>query len=90
MQEYIEYCIITELVFRRMSGTSKFSDFLRFYHKYFKKIIKIQYRCNNMEINEHISYWIDSSLEDIQTAYSVFDINKFKWSLFIAHLALEK
>jgi hypothetical protein len=32
MQESIEYSIITELVFRRMSGKSKFSDFLRFCH----------------------------------------------------------
>jgi hypothetical protein len=30
MQESIEYSIITELVFRRMSGKSKISDFLRF------------------------------------------------------------
>jgi len=44
----------------------------------------------SMKINEHISYWIDSALEDIQTAYSVFEINKYTWSLFIAHLSLEK
>jgi hypothetical protein len=30
MQESIDYIIITELVFRRMSGKSKFYDFLRF------------------------------------------------------------
>jgi hypothetical protein len=30
MQESIEYSIITQLVFRGMSGKSKSSDFLRF------------------------------------------------------------
>jgi hypothetical protein len=35
MQESIEYSIITELVFRGMLGTSKFSDFLRFCKIYY-------------------------------------------------------
>jgi hypothetical protein len=38
MQESIEYSIITELVFQRMSGTSKLSDFLRVC--YIKSILK--------------------------------------------------
>ncbi len=39
---------------------------------------------------DYIEYWLSTSKEDFETALSLFDSGKYVWSLFVAHLALEK
>ncbi len=43
-----------------------------------------------MEIKEHIKYWIDSAEYDLDSAFEIFKVGRYSWSLFIGHLALEK
>lgn len=43
-----------------------------------------------MEINEHIKYWIDSSLSDIPAMDNLFNNPHYHWALFIGHLVIEK
>lgn len=43
-----------------------------------------------MTKQDYINYWLSTSKEDLETAKSLFDSGQFVWSLFIAHLALEK
>jgi len=43
-----------------------------------------------MTQTEHIEYWLDSAVEDLETARIIFDTKRFVWCLFIGHLALEK
>ncbi|MHB1686698.1 MAG: HEPN domain-containing protein [Ignavibacteriaceae bacterium] len=43
-----------------------------------------------MNKEEHIKYWIETSKYDLGSAFAIFNSGKFNWSLFIAHLALEK
>ncbi|MDP2365874.1 MAG: HEPN domain-containing protein [Ignavibacteria bacterium] len=43
-----------------------------------------------MTKNDYIDYWLSTSKEDLETAYSLFDSSKYVWSLFIGHLSLEK
>ena len=35
-------------------------------------------------------YWIESSKDDLNSAESIFQNGNYDWSLYIAHLALEK
>lgn len=39
---------------------------------------------------DYIDYWLSTSNEDLETAFSLFASGKFVWALFIAHLAMEK
>jgi HEPN domain-containing protein len=43
-----------------------------------------------MDYSKQIEYWIESSNEDIVSSKSIFNNGNFDWSLFIAHLSLEK
>lgn len=43
-----------------------------------------------MNINEQITYWIDSSDDDFQAMIHLFEKGDNTWSLFIGHLVLEK
>lgn len=43
-----------------------------------------------MEINEHIKYWIDSSLSYIPAMDNLFNNPHYHWALFIGHLVIEK
>lgn len=43
-----------------------------------------------MNINEQITYWIDSSDDDFQAMIHLFEKRDNTWSLFIGHLVLEK
>ena len=43
-----------------------------------------------MKIEEHINYWIESAEHDLSTAEALLETGKYDWSLFIAHLVLEK
>ncbi len=43
-----------------------------------------------MKISEHIDYWIDSAEYDLESAFEIFKVGRYSWSLFIGHLALEK
>ncbi|MBM2813318.1 MAG: hypothetical protein HW421_80 [Ignavibacteria bacterium] len=43
-----------------------------------------------MDIKEHIDYWTDLAIEDMDSANVIFSIGKNSWSLFIGHLAVEK
>lgn len=43
-----------------------------------------------MTKEEHIQYWLESALHDLDTAESMFASAKYDWCLFIGHLVLEK
>lgn len=43
-----------------------------------------------MTKEEHIKYWKESSLHDLESAESMFEAQKYDWCLFIGHLVLEK
>ncbi len=43
-----------------------------------------------MNIKNHIKYWIDSANHDWDAAESLFSSSQYDWSLFLAHLVLEK
>ncbi|HRP93412.1 MAG: HEPN domain-containing protein [Ignavibacteriaceae bacterium] len=43
-----------------------------------------------MTKNDYINYWLSTAKEDLETAISLFDSERYVWSLFIGHLALEK
>ncbi|RJP70104.1 MAG: HEPN domain-containing protein [Ignavibacteriales bacterium] len=43
-----------------------------------------------MENTEHIKYWLDSAIHDLDAAESLFKNKKYDWCLFIGHLVLEK
>ncbi len=43
-----------------------------------------------MKQEEHILYWINSANHDLDVALSLFESKKYDWSLFIAHIVLEK
>lgn len=43
-----------------------------------------------MTLGEHIEFWINKSEEDFNTATKMFESGIYDWSLFVAHLALEK
>ncbi len=43
-----------------------------------------------MTKDDHIRYWLEASKHDLETAKSMFRSRHFDWSLFVAHLALEK
>ncbi len=43
-----------------------------------------------MTKEEHIKYWTENSLHDLESAEAIFNTGKNDWSLFISHLALEK
>ncbi len=43
-----------------------------------------------MTNSEHINYWIDSAEYDLDSAFEIFEVGRYSWSLFIGHLALEK
>jgi HEPN domain-containing protein len=43
-----------------------------------------------MTKQDYINYWLSTAKEDLETAAALFDSGKYVWSLFIAHLALEK
>jgi HEPN domain-containing protein len=41
-------------------------------------------------INEHITFWLDQSTEDLNTAFKMLESRIFDWALFVGHLSLEK
>ncbi len=43
-----------------------------------------------MKKEEHIKYWRESALHDLESAESMFAAGKYDWCLFIGHLVLEK
>ncbi|MCX6149636.1 MAG: HEPN domain-containing protein [Ignavibacteriales bacterium] len=43
-----------------------------------------------MEKQEIIKYWIETSENDLKSSSTIFESGKYDWTLFIAHLALEK
>ncbi len=43
-----------------------------------------------MTIDEHISYWVESSEYDMDSAFDIFAAKRYIWSLYVGHLALEK
>ncbi len=43
-----------------------------------------------MTKTDYINYWITTAKDDIETSISLLDSGKYAWSLFIAHLSLEK
>ena len=46
----------------------------------------------NVDFNKEtlIKYWVVSSDEDYETMISLFDNNRFSWSMFVGHLMIEK
>ena len=45
---------------------------------------------NDLDINNIISYWIESSDEDYKTMHDLFHTNNYGWALFVGHLVIEK
>lgn len=43
-----------------------------------------------MTREEHIQYWRESALHDLDSAESMFESGRYDWCLFVGHLALEK
>lgn len=43
-----------------------------------------------MTKTDYINYWIITAKDDIETSLQLLDSGKYVWSLFIAHLSLEK
>lgn len=43
-----------------------------------------------MDINEHIAYWLAGAEHDWDASVNLFKAGNYDWSLFIAHLVLEK
>jgi HEPN domain-containing protein len=43
-----------------------------------------------MNVEEHITYWLDSAKHDTSAAESLFAADKYDWCLFIGHLVAEK
>lgn len=43
-----------------------------------------------MTKQEHITYWLSSSHEDLESAFSILNTGKYVWALFVAQLSLEK
>lgn len=43
-----------------------------------------------MEYLRQIEYWLEVSKDDLNSADSIFLSGNYDWSLYIAHLALEK
>jgi HEPN domain-containing protein len=43
-----------------------------------------------MDYLKQIEYWVESSNEDTISSDSIFNNGNYDWSLFIAHLSLEK
>ena len=40
--------------------------------------------------SEAISYWLKSAEHDMESSLAIFSSGRYDWSLFVAHLALEK
>ena len=43
-----------------------------------------------MNIQEHVSYWLDSAKNDLRAAEQLFLSARYDWGLFIGHLVVEK
>ena len=43
-----------------------------------------------MNIQEHVSYWLDSANNDLGAAEQLFLSARYDWCLFIGHLVVEK
>lgn len=43
-----------------------------------------------MDIESHISYWVEGAKHDLDTAETLFQSGKYDWCLFLGHLVLEK
>jgi HEPN domain-containing protein len=43
-----------------------------------------------MKIEEHIKYWLESAVNDLEVAETLLKNQKYDWCLFIGHLVLEK
>jgi len=45
---------------------------------------------NDLNIQNIVDYWIESSDEDYKTMLDLFQTRNFGWSLFLGHLVIEK
>ncbi len=43
-----------------------------------------------MDYYKQKEYWIEASIDDLNSAENIFNAGNYDWSLFIAHLLLEK
>jgi HEPN domain-containing protein len=43
-----------------------------------------------MKKEDHVTYWKEGSLHDLESAEAIFRSQKYDWCLFVGHLALEK
>lgn len=48
------------------------------------------YRFRNMERDEIVRYWLESSDDDYQVMQSLLDNGHYAWALFLSHLVIEK
>ena len=45
---------------------------------------------NDLDIQNIIDYWIESSNEDYKTMLDLFQTKNYGWALFVGHLVIEK
>ena len=43
-----------------------------------------------MTKEEHVNFWVESSMQDLPVMESLLDKGHFVWALFVGHLVLEK
>jgi HEPN domain-containing protein len=43
-----------------------------------------------VDINKHVSYWLSSSDEEFEVAENLFELGRYRHTLFFLHLSLEK
>jgi len=44
----------------------------------------------NIDFDNIVNHWIETSEEDFQTMFSLFDSKSYGWSLFLGHVSIEK
>ena len=44
----------------------------------------------NIDVEKVVKHWIETSEEDFQTMFDLFDSKSYSWSLFLGHISIEK
>jgi HEPN domain-containing protein len=43
-----------------------------------------------MTKEEHIAYWVNGAQDNLDAAFTIYSSQRYDWSLYVAHLAIEK
>ena len=44
----------------------------------------------DIDVDKIVEHWIETSEEDFQTMYNLFNSKSYSWSLFLGHISIEK